>query len=358
MNKRLSANKIWHALAKRLGKTVANGDIKFQADILCPAETSDVFPATYINEHLSRITGSNEHTSQASEHACLLRRNVEHAPTILFRMEDARLFRAGIFSKSRNYLPRSIIKNKQLAPISLPKALLIDNDITQTYFGHWLTDQLSSALIATPEMPALALNTPSFTHAQGYEQLFQTSTCYAQQGQVDELYWLSDFSQNSYKVKRYQQLRQRAEQNLSPANCSATGIYIARGSSGAKRALLNEQELINHLLDRGFEIIYPESMTPEMIARRLWNAPVVISIEGSQIAHTIYSISRNASVLILMPPNRVSHIFKGIFDAIGKIAYGFYVCAAAQNSNGFYVDSFTDLDRLVHQLKENADSRG
>lgn len=357
MNKRLTTNKIWHALAKRLGKTVANGDIKFEADILCPAEASDVFPATYINEHLSRITGSNEHTSQASEHACLLRRNVEHAPTILFRMEDARLFGAGIFSKSRNYLPRSIIKNRQLAPISLPKALLIDNDITQVYFGHWLTDQLSSALIATPEMPALALNTPSFTHAQGYEQLFQISTCYAQQGQVDELYWLSDFSQNSYKVKRYQQLRQRAEQNLSPANCSATGIYIARGNSGAKRALLNEQELINHLLDRGFEIIYPEKMTPEMITRCLWNAPVVISVEGSQIAHTIHSISRNASVLILMPPNRVSHIFKGIFDAIDKIAYGFYVCAAAQNSNEFYVDSFVDLDRLVHQLKENTGSR-
>lgn len=272
-------------------------------------------------------------------------------------MDNVRLFGGGVFSTDRSCLPRRVIENKNLAPISLAKALLIDNDITQTYFGHWFTDQIPSTLVATPEMPALALNTPKYTHAPGYEKIFQTTTRYAQQGRVDQLYWLSDFSQNSYKVKRYQQLRQRAEKFLLPEDCSAAGVYIARGNTGTTRILANEQELITHLIERGFTIIYPETMSPEMIARSLWNAPVIISIEGSQIAHTIHTISRTACVLVLMPPNRVSHIFKGIFDAIGKIAYGFYVCTALKDTQGFYVDSFSDLDSLVDRLKDSAARR-
>jgi hypothetical protein len=352
------SNKFLQSLLRRLGKPIDNNNINFQTEILCPQEISEVCPATYIEEHLSRITGSNEHTSLENEHATLLSREIKHSPTILLQIDNVRLFGGGIYSTDRNCLPRRVIENQDLPPVNLAKALLVDNDITQTYFGHWFTDQISSALVATPEMPALALNTPKYTHALGYEEIFQTATRYAQHGRVDQLYWLSDFSQNSYKVKRYQQLRQRAEQFLLPESSSSAGVYIARGNSGTKRTLVNEQELINHLIDRGFTIIHPEAMTPEMIVRSLWNAPVVISVEGSQIAHTIHTISRSACVLILMPPNRVSHIFKGIFDAIGNIAYGFYVCATTNDVQGFYVDSFSDLDNLIERLKDSAARRG
>jgi capsular polysaccharide biosynthesis protein len=151
---------------------------------------------------------------------------------------------------------------------------------------------------------------------------------------------LSDFSQNSYKLERYLTLRDNLKSTLNPNDIAYNGVFIARGQTGAKRLLINEKEVIAHLEKKGFDIIYPEKMTVE-----------VITVEGSAHNHAIYSMNLKGAMLELQPPSRFGIIIKGACDCLG-IGWGFYVCAPSNDGEGFYVDNFNDLDRAIKQLQE------
>jgi capsular polysaccharide biosynthesis protein len=210
--------------------------------------------------------------------------------------------------------------------------------------------------VGTVDRPSLALNRPNYFHAKAYEALFGLDVIYANKGIVKELYFLSDVTQNSHKLKRYSKLRNQLAVKLSPEDTKYTGIYIARGYSGVKRLLTNEQELIDHLVKKGFDILCPEKASPEMIVRKLWNAPLVIGVEGSAIDHAILTAGNCAGYLLLMPPNRFCVIYKGILDALNR-PFGFYVCKPSPSPDSFFVDSMSDLDELIDSMREESARR-
>lgn len=356
MDDMFNRNRVWGLLAKTIGNPIDFEKLKPEAIVLCKAENQDVSPAIFINHHLSRITGAPKFVSLESELNLLHTPKVFHEPTVLYRLDNVRIYGGGLWTKSRNYWSRKIYKNKNLSPVELGAATLVDNDLTSIFFGHWLHDFVPASLIGTTSRPSLALNRPNYTHAKDYECLFELDVIYANSGVVRELYFLHDVAQNSYKLRRYSQLRNQLADKLRPEDSKYTGVYIARGNSGLKRMLTNEQDLIDHLAKKGFDILYPEKMTPEMIVRRLWNASLVIAVEGSSIAHAIYTAAHCAGYLILMPPNRLSMIFKGILDALNN-PFGLYICQPSQESDSFYIDSMSDIDKLIDLLREESARR-
>lgn len=347
-------NKLYRLLGKVLGKPLVLE--RCHEQVLCTSETHTAPAAIYLPEHLNRVLGAHPLSSIEFELQRLTNPSVVHGPTTLYQIGEARLFRGGVWTKKCEYVSRLLKDDDAISFLNMEKAVLTDSDIANQYFGHWLQDAVPASLIGTKEMPAIAFRKPHYAHAQGYADLFDLQLSYVNYGRINDLYWIDDVAQNSYKVARYMQLRQRLEQMLSPTDCAYQGVFIARGVTGAARTLTNEQELIEHLTKRDFDVVYPEKMTVADLMHKLWNAPLIITVEGSAQNHANYPIALNGAYLILQSPYLVNHVQKGICDAMNR-PYGFYVCRSTQNHDEFYVDSMDDLDKVIDRLHSESAKR-
>lgn len=340
---------------KFLGSPIVFNSDQYEVVTLCEAEKQYAKLACFIDNHLSRITGTALGSTIETELSWLFKQDLIHGPTKLYKLNDVSIGKSGIWVDSSTFLTRTVNQNRDLKAVNLDSAILVDSDNSANYFGHWLLDFVPASLIGTEKSPPFSTFKPNYFHANGYQALLDiNNVIYSNRGFVKELYFLDDFfTQNSYKVNRYNELRMRIEKKISINKNNYTGVYIARGNAGKKRQLLNEDELINHLLKRGFYILYPEKNSAEEITSALLNTPFVISVEGSAISHAILTASRSAGYLILMPPNRCSFFFKGTLDALGH-TWGFYICQTAKDPDSFYVDSFSDLDRLIDTIMQQS----
>lgn len=340
---------------KFLGRPIDFNSDKYEVVTLCEAEKQYVNLPSYIDSHLSRITATVPTSTIETELSWLFKQDLVHGPTKLYKLNDVNIGKSGIWADSSNFLTRTVNQNRDLKVVNLESAILVDSDYSANYFGHWLLDFISASLISTEKSPPFSTFKPNYFHANGYQALLDiNNVIYSNKGFVKELYFLDDFfTQNSYKINRYNELRMRIEKKISINKNNYTGVYIARGITGKKRLLLNEDELINHLLKKGFYIITPEKKSVEEIASILLNCPFIISVEGSEISHAIITASKSAGYLILMPPNRCSFYFKGTLDGAGH-PWGFYICQTTKDPDSFYIDSFSDLDRLIDTIMQQS----
>ena len=338
-------------VAKLLGKPIELKNFSKGAICLHPSEEQDVRPAIYLESHLQRVLGSHHLSSMAFEFERLHQKTYVHDATTLYPIGKTHLFRGGLWTAKSQVLTRLLKADDKIYPVKLETAVLTDSDIANQYFGHWLQDAVPASLVGNKNMPSLAFRQPHYQHATDYADLFNLDTIYGNSGSVDNLYLLSDFAQNSYKVKRYMELRQRLENRLNPVDSAFDGVFIARGETGTgtKRILSNEKALIEHLKTRNFDIVYPEQLTVDQLIRRLWNTPLIVTVEGSAQNHANYAIDLKGAYLILQSPYLVNHVQKGICDAMNR-PYGFYVCHPTQSPEEFYVDSMSDFDKVIDGL--------
>lgn len=354
-NKRI--NQGIYFLLRKLGLQIEFDSSSFahNATTLCKAEKESLPPAIYLQSHLYRFLTPNPYFTMKGEYERLLATSIVHEPTLLIPFKKSLIFSAGIINTKCQLYRRKVQKNNTETSINLDAGVLVDNMFSAIFFGHWLRDELPASLISNPSMPALALHKPKYSHASGYNELLQTNTLYGYRGKVKSLHLLVDFSQNSYKQNRYEVLKNRLNKDIQQ-KAQYQGVYIARGTSGTNRLLKNEEALTDHLTKRGFDVIFPEIMSASEIVNRLWNAPMVIGVEGSALSHSIYTLAKHGSMLILQPPHRICHSYKGILDARNH-PYGFYVCKPDNDGDGFSVDSMCDLDSLIDRLREESARR-
>ena len=294
-------NKLYRLAGRLLAKPVNFENMAKDATVLCPQEEQDVPPAVYLPAHLQRITGFTTNFLERTPVERMLDTHSIHAPTLLYSIGKSKLFGGGLWTQNNSFITRSINEQDDLDIVNLNQAVVTDTDIGHVHFGHWLREVVPACLVGSNTIPSLSMRRPPFKHAAHYEQFFKLQTIYANKGVVENCFLLSDFSQNSYKLKRYLTLRDNLKSSLNPSDIASNGVFIARGNTGAKRLLINENEVIAHLEKKGFSIVYPEKMTVEEIATRLWNAKVVITVEGSAHNHAIYSMALNGALLELQP---------------------------------------------------------
>ena len=90
-------------------------------------------------------------------------------------------------------------------------------------------------------------------------------------------------------------------------------------------------------------VVDPDTMSAQEIARISNGARLVVGLEGSHLAHSIYPIADAGTLLVLQPPLRFNNVYKDLSDAMG-LNYAFLVGEPA--AGGFTVD----LDRLGRLL--------
>jgi hypothetical protein len=282
---------------------------------LCPAERKFAQPAIYLPRDIDRITGVMDDTTLDQEMRRIQGGEKLHGATVAYELSDVELsegflFKAGWKERLLTTPPRARGGKESIAHGTLSGSFY-----GSLYFGHWMTDDLTlnaaAEIIGEPVIP----EREPYHHEDGYKRLFKLEPRKVSHAHFDKLTILEDIGQNSYKRQRYQQLRSRLLGHFDPP--AGRRIMFHRGMSGVSRLLQNEAEVEALLEQSGFSILDPTKLSSEELASQTAGAEIVIGVEGSQLAHALYSMAENGIMCALQPPYRFNNIFKELADCLG-----------------------------------------
>jgi capsular polysaccharide biosynthesis protein len=186
-----------------------------------------------------------------------------------------------------------------------------------------------------------------YEHEAGYRELLGVPAVpVVEHARIGELTFFTDFAQNASKEARIRKLRAHIRGQVKSPSTAARGIYIRRGMTGERRVMENEPEVERYLAGQGFTIIDPTSLSAREIAARSLDAKIVVGVEGSHLAHALYTMADGAAFLVLQPPNRFSLVHKEFADRLG-MRYAFLV--GDPSAAGFSI-RLGDLEAMLDRL--------
>jgi capsular polysaccharide biosynthesis protein len=318
---------------------------------ICPGETQIGPPAVYFEDDLERVQPIDVgDTTYEQEVSRIKGGRVEHAATVAYSLKAVELIDGAIFSGAVQHRlvdrPRHMIGRD--AGESIASAALACTPYGSIYFGHWMSDDLTLHLAAETLGVPVTVERKSYDHEPEYCRLMKIGQNKKSRLHFDELIIVDDHGQNAYKRQRYQALRSRLRESVPDAGNRY--VYIRRGTVGARveRALVNAEEIEGFLESQGFLIVDPDHQSASQIAESIAGARLIVGVEGSHMAHALYSVRDNGAFCILQPPNRFTNVFKDYADCL-DLRYGF--TTGVEVAGGFVVD-IEHLKRIVDRIDQ------
>ena len=311
-----------------------------------PGESVVERPAIFQEDGLSRILAVEEHTTREIELKRIRGGPTEHAATMAYRLNDVELVDGRIYCQDwmrrLTNEPSRIMVESTIEQFKF--ATLACTHFGSVYFAHWMADDLTLQLAAESIGTPVTARRRLYSHESGYADLMDIRPNKVTRARFEQLIVLEDVGQNSYKRQRYQALRARLAR--LPGN-GHDKIFIRRGRKFARvaRELTNSDEIERFLASNGFRIVDPDELTSTEIAGAMLGSRLVVSVEGSHVAHALYSVGDTAAICLLQPPNRFNNHFKDFTDCLG-LNYAFVV--GVMDSAGFAVD-VRELDWVIRR---------
>jgi len=209
------------------------------------------------------------------------------------------------------------------------------------FFGHWLRDDCATHLLAKEAAQTISMPTPAWPDCEGYAKHFTQEYTTVRRAHIDRLHLFDDIHQNRSKAQRFAQLRKTSSKEVAPSRRKI--VYMMRGAQGKQRALLNEPEVVEALSARGILVLKAETLAIDELIRQLSGATVVISVEGSQLSHALFSLRDKGGVLAIQPPDR---FFNSHFDWARALEIQYGVVIGIAQESGFYVP----IDEILRTL--------
>lgn len=313
--------------------------------IISPACTSLSPPAIRLPGQIERVTGYTDSTSIEFERVRINGGHREHAPTIARVLRNAEICDGYIYKRGAKI------------PISVgPERFLLRNHSDEVkdsaaitcsfndskYFGHWVTDGIPLLMAGGLLAPPIRNSQQLTPHQKEYLSILDLSYDGFTDGRVRELIIMEDYSQNRYKRERYEIIRARFLQ--SGYSSTHPGVIILRGGSGTTpRYLIKEKEIAAYLQSIGYKVVDPERQSAGEIIEAISGASVVVGIEGSQLAHGLFSMAPSGTLLVLQPPYLFNNVHKDYTDCL-DLNYAFVVGDACEG--GFSI-SMDDLKKTL-----------
>lgn len=323
-------------------------EISSRSWTICPAENATVPAAIYLDETLGRVAGVGLDTTRDNELRRIKGGATEHAPTLAHEVRRAHLLDGSLYKGPWRW---------PLAPGRVPlywrgdcvfegSAALACTYYGGIFFGHWMRDDLSLALAAEGIDKPVTIQRAAFRHEPGYRELLGIHTAARAACAFDRIVVVEDFSQNAFKRKRYDELRARLAARIPKSPCRR--VYLRRGAIGAQdpRVLVNGGDVESFLAARGFGIVDPDRLSPEELCRQLRGVRLVVGIEGSHLAHAIYTMASDGVICALQPPQRFNNVYKDYTDCAG-MRYAFVV--GIPGNGGFTIPE-DDLARTLEKI--------
>jgi hypothetical protein len=274
-----------------------------QVDVLYPASTRKGLPSKHLAGQLDRITAVAFDGDIAKEVSQFLGGERDIGPTKRIIIRNVFFNRGVVYSGFARKLISSPTKNNSMiGSIGYSGTVSLKSSFLGCYFfGHWLRDDCATTEIAD-DGTAFFAPSPNWPDKAVYLDRFGINLPTAGIMWAKRLIIYDDVSQNQHKIDRVRKLRQRLGVDRGCANPKEI-VYVKRGSSGEARKLLNENQIVAALQQRGVYCASPEDLLNPLVDQ-IRGCRLFISIEGSQISHAIYSVRDGGGVLVLQPPHR------------------------------------------------------
>ena len=335
-------------IAQRLGRNV---DLRIGAesvDELYP-ETSVIGPPTIaLPDQYERVRGCAFGVNPVKEIA-----EVKGAPrkikaTLRYQFRDVLIDHNAIYSRGRRKVFNPGIRYNQADSrwMELDTVTIRSSMIGCHFFGHWLRDDCATHLLTDQSEMPLSMPTPQWPDRAGYLSLFKQNYTEIFRGYVKRLILFDDISQNAHKAKRLHALRTRVREHIQPSG-STQIVYLMRGRGGNERFLINEMEIVDSLIRRGVTILQAETVGLWQLVSQLLDARIVISVEGSQLSHALFTMRANGGLIVIQPPDR---FFNSHMDWARAINIKYAIAVGELKDMGFSLP-VDDLLRTIDMLQ-------
>lgn len=313
-----------------------------------PAETAIAPPAIYLDGALDRVTGVQAETTRAWEQERIRGGLRPHHATIAYQLRDIQIRQGYVYKQAlRLQFTRQREAWRHWGEVAqLPEAALACSLFGYNYFGHLLLDDLPLALAAAQIAPAITLDQSTSQQIAAYQTLTGIQPQFVAAADCSCLTLIDDIGQNRFKRDRLRTLRSRLA--LAHSGSPPRGVMLLRGQTGTRRTLVNEAEVVHWLQTQGFVCVVPEALSVPELLRQIGGAKIIIGVEGSQLAHGVYSLAAGGVMCTLQPPDRFNNVFKDYLDCLDQdLRYAFVVGRPA--AHGFTIN-LADLARTLEQI--------
>lgn len=278
---------------------------------------------------------------------------VQHGATVVHAIDRAHLIRGSLYAGTWKH--RLLEKGRRVGQQediwTARTGALACSLYGNIYFGHWLRDDLTLRLAAECLDHPVSVARAAYHHEADYCRLFNLERITCSKAFFERLLVLEDVGENSFKRRRYQELRTRLRvghrDNRPGMVCIRRGVLASR----ERRALLNAPDIERFLISQGARIVDPDNMSADEIVRELIGATLVFTTEGSQMAHAIYPMAEDGVLVTFQPPGRFNNIYKDYTDCM-NMRYAFVV--GTPQAGGFVIDTdeiSRTLDLIAKQVR-------
>ena len=342
-------------LTSRLFARITGRHIFDEAELvreIAPAAAWEVRPTISLPNEVDRIVRHHPVSIAANNLSLVHDTLIKQGPTRAHLLRDV-VIASGALMTTRacdtiSSERRQAILHRPLDQIAA--GAFCSTTMTERYFGHWLMDGLSHELLASDiESSPLSFAGSNRAHEPGYREILAMQTHEVSFAKVQRLWVLQDCELNQNRAARLRRIRARL--GNAAVDEGHSHVFISRGSTGVGRTLVNEMELCEVLSKRGFNIIEPEVMSAKAIAQELHRARIIISVEGSAIAHAMLACPQGAGLLVIQPPRHFNMIWRtycGIFGMPFAFTVGTAVASESFHQPiGRLMDSIDLLEREI-----------
>jgi capsular polysaccharide biosynthesis protein len=316
-------------------------------EVIDPGKTVTGRQGLCLPGHLDRVTGVPFGMSVSRELDEFANAVRQIGATVRYEFRDVAIDGYRLATAQRVKIYR---EDPEFGPSDVPMAMFDEAALRTSYvavhfFGHWLRDDCATQLLAEQYGPVLAMQTPAWPDKRAYRAMLGRDYVEAARARIGRLHIFDDISQTDHKVARFR--RSRAHFAALASKHAAPGIvFLARGSGGTARDLVNQDALIDAMTARGIEILHAENASVQTIVAALQGARILISVEGSQISHGLLTLADKAGILALQPPDR---FFNSHMDWSHAIDMHYAVVVGTPQPGGFSIaedELFATLDLL------------
>lgn len=303
---------------------------------ICPAETRRVPPVIALPGQAERITRT-EFGSLADVLRSLEGDPAESIPaTMGYRFRDVDFVDGVLYSGTAEmHLRRR--KRSPFAhqrPETAISGAIYETWVGNRWFGNWLLDDCLSYRLAE-DFGAPVTSTPEKGgHVPRYEQLLSMSPQRFGDVHFDELILFDDHYNNSGRIARAHDMRQRLLAGRKATPCP--GVFLYRGRSGDARILENEDEIAENLESQyGFRVIFAEDYSVDDLVRACGDTQVIAGVEGSQLNHGMAVMPPGGTLLTMQPADRTTTAMKLLTD---RWQQKFALMVGVGTANGFRIE--------------------
>lgn len=290
-------------------------DLAIERWEISPAETREVPPVIALPGQAERITRTEFAPIEAVLQS-LAGDSAEFIPaTMGYRLRDVDFVDGALYAggaelhlrrRQRSHLthhhPRDSISGA-----------LYESWVGNRWFGNWLLDDCLSYRLAEEYGQPVTSTPPRGGHVPRYEELLSMNPQRIGDVHFDELILFDDHHNNSGRLARAQDMRQRliAGHELTPC----PGVFLYRGRSGDARILENEDEIAEKLESQyGFRIIFAEDHSVDELICACGDTMIIAGVEGSQLNHGMAVMPPGGTLLTMQPADRATTAMKLLTD--------------------------------------------